>query len=211
VTLLGQAGTGKTLLALASGLTLVLDQKRYTEIIMTRVTVPLGARPGSETVAPASVARSGRPRRAASRLSSRASRASWSTGLTMWPSKPAAADRSRSSSLPTGGIPDHPETSPGPSAHLDAPRDNADRVRDGAGYEDQLVGRRRGRQARPRPASHARTGMTTDARRCTTAGVVNERAQLQLGVLEEIGTVECIPGCSRRHGETKSRRLPPID
>jgi PhoH-like ATPase len=42
VTLLGQAGTGKTLLALASGLTLVLDQKRYTEIIMTRVTVPLG-------------------------------------------------------------------------------------------------------------------------------------------------------------------------
>ena len=42
VTLLGQAGTGKTLLALATGLTLVLDQKRYTEIIMTRVTVPLG-------------------------------------------------------------------------------------------------------------------------------------------------------------------------
>jgi len=42
VTLLGQAGTGKTLLALAAGLTLVLDQKRYTEIIMTRVTVPLG-------------------------------------------------------------------------------------------------------------------------------------------------------------------------
>jgi PhoH-like ATPase len=42
VTLLGQAGTGKTLLALASGLTLVLDQKRYSEIIMTRVTVPLG-------------------------------------------------------------------------------------------------------------------------------------------------------------------------
>jgi PhoH-like ATPase len=42
VTLLGQAGTGKTLLALAAGLTLVLDQKRYTEIIMTRVTVPIG-------------------------------------------------------------------------------------------------------------------------------------------------------------------------
>ena len=42
VTLLGQAGTGKTLLALAAGLTQVLDQKRYTEIIMTRVTVPLG-------------------------------------------------------------------------------------------------------------------------------------------------------------------------
>jgi len=42
VTLLGQAGTGKTLLALAAGLTQVLDQKRYTEIIMTRVTVPIG-------------------------------------------------------------------------------------------------------------------------------------------------------------------------
>jgi PhoH-like ATPase len=42
VTLAGQAGTGKTLLALAAGLTQVLDDKRYTEIIMTRVTVPLG-------------------------------------------------------------------------------------------------------------------------------------------------------------------------
>jgi PhoH-like ATPase len=42
VTLLGQAGTGKTLLALAAGLTQVLDDKRYTEIIMTRVTVPIG-------------------------------------------------------------------------------------------------------------------------------------------------------------------------
>jgi PhoH-like ATPase len=42
ITLLGQAGTGKTLLALAAGLTQVLDDKRYTEIIMTRVTVPLG-------------------------------------------------------------------------------------------------------------------------------------------------------------------------
>jgi len=42
VTLLGQAGTGKTLLALASGLTQVLDEKRYTEIIVTRVTVPIG-------------------------------------------------------------------------------------------------------------------------------------------------------------------------
>jgi PhoH-like ATPase len=42
VTLLGQAGTGKTLLALAAGLTQVLDEKRYTEIIMTRVTVPIG-------------------------------------------------------------------------------------------------------------------------------------------------------------------------
>jgi PhoH-like ATPase len=42
ITLLGQAGTGKTLLALAAGLTQVLDEKRYSEIIMTRVTVPLG-------------------------------------------------------------------------------------------------------------------------------------------------------------------------
>ncbi|TCO76963.1 PhoH-like ATPase [Plasticicumulans lactativorans] len=42
VTLLGAAGTGKTLLALAAGLTLALDQNRYREIIMTRVTVPVG-------------------------------------------------------------------------------------------------------------------------------------------------------------------------
>ena len=42
VTLLGQAGTGKTLLALAAGLTQTLDQKIYSEIIMTRATVPLG-------------------------------------------------------------------------------------------------------------------------------------------------------------------------
>jgi len=42
VTLLGQAGTGKTLLALAAGLTQVLDDKSYSEIIMTRVTVPIG-------------------------------------------------------------------------------------------------------------------------------------------------------------------------
>ncbi|MCM8595048.1 MAG: PhoH family protein [Candidatus Accumulibacter sp.] len=42
VTLLGQAGTGKTLLTLASGLTQVLDSKRYGEIIVTRVTVPVG-------------------------------------------------------------------------------------------------------------------------------------------------------------------------
>ncbi len=39
VTLLGQAGTGKTLLTLAAGLTQVLDEKRYSEIIVTRVTV----------------------------------------------------------------------------------------------------------------------------------------------------------------------------
>lgn len=42
VTLLGQAGTGKTLLALAAALTQVLEEKRYSEIIMTRVTVPVG-------------------------------------------------------------------------------------------------------------------------------------------------------------------------
>ena len=42
VTLLGQAGTGKTLLTLAAGLTQVLEQKRFAEIIMTRVTVPVG-------------------------------------------------------------------------------------------------------------------------------------------------------------------------
>ena len=42
VTLLGQAGTGKTLLALAAGLAQVLESKRFTEIIMTRATVPVG-------------------------------------------------------------------------------------------------------------------------------------------------------------------------
>jgi PhoH-like ATPase len=42
ITLLGQAGTGKTLLTIAAGLTQVLDEKRYSEIIMTRVTVPIG-------------------------------------------------------------------------------------------------------------------------------------------------------------------------
>ncbi|KDP84417.1 PhoH family protein [Cupriavidus basilensis] len=42
VTLLGQAGTGKTLLALAAGLEQVLDQKLYNEIIVTRATVPVG-------------------------------------------------------------------------------------------------------------------------------------------------------------------------
>lgn len=42
VTLQGSAGTGKTLLTIAAGLTQVLDEKRYTEIIMTRVTIPVG-------------------------------------------------------------------------------------------------------------------------------------------------------------------------
>jgi len=42
ITLLGQAGTGKTLLALAAGLAQVLETKQYNEIIVTRVTVPVG-------------------------------------------------------------------------------------------------------------------------------------------------------------------------
>ncbi len=52
VSLLGQAGTGKTLLTLAAALTQVLETKLYSEIIMTRVTVPVGEDigflPGSE-------------------------------------------------------------------------------------------------------------------------------------------------------------------
>ena len=42
VTLLGTAGTGKTLLALAAGLTLTMEQKVYQEIVMTRETMPVG-------------------------------------------------------------------------------------------------------------------------------------------------------------------------
>ncbi len=42
VTLLGQAGTGKTLLALAAGLTQTLESRLYNEIIVTRATVPIG-------------------------------------------------------------------------------------------------------------------------------------------------------------------------
>ncbi len=42
VTLLGQAGTGKTLLALAAGLTQTLESRIYSEIIVTRATVPIG-------------------------------------------------------------------------------------------------------------------------------------------------------------------------
>ena len=42
VTLLGPAGSGKTLLALAAGLTQTLERNRFVEIIMTRVTIPLG-------------------------------------------------------------------------------------------------------------------------------------------------------------------------
>lgn len=42
ITLTGTAGTGKTLMSLAAGLSQVLDERRYTEIIVTRVTVPVG-------------------------------------------------------------------------------------------------------------------------------------------------------------------------
>jgi len=42
VSLVGQAGTGKTLLTLAAGLAQTLEEQRYSEIIITRVTVPLG-------------------------------------------------------------------------------------------------------------------------------------------------------------------------
>ncbi|MBU0498653.1 MAG: PhoH family protein [Gammaproteobacteria bacterium] len=42
VTLLGTAGTGKTLLTLAAGLAQVLEKNLYREVIMTRVTIPVG-------------------------------------------------------------------------------------------------------------------------------------------------------------------------
>jgi len=42
VTLMGIAGTGKTLLTLAAGLALTLDEKMYNEIIVTRATVSIG-------------------------------------------------------------------------------------------------------------------------------------------------------------------------
>ena len=42
VSLLGMAGTGKTLLTLAAGLAQTLDKNLYNEIIMTRVTIPMG-------------------------------------------------------------------------------------------------------------------------------------------------------------------------
>ena len=42
VTVLGPAGTGKTLLTLAAGLMQTLESNRFAEIIMTRVTIPLG-------------------------------------------------------------------------------------------------------------------------------------------------------------------------
>jgi PhoH-like ATPase len=42
VTLMGTAGTGKTLLTLAAGLSQTMDEKRYSEIIVTRATVSIG-------------------------------------------------------------------------------------------------------------------------------------------------------------------------
>jgi len=42
VTMLGQAGTGKTLLALACGLHQCMEESRYEKILVTRATVPLG-------------------------------------------------------------------------------------------------------------------------------------------------------------------------
>jgi len=42
VTLLGTAGTGKTLLTLAAGLAQTMDAQRYREIVMTRATVSVG-------------------------------------------------------------------------------------------------------------------------------------------------------------------------
>lgn len=52
VTLLGNAGTGKTLLALAAGLQMTMEENRYQEIIMTRETISVGENigylPGNE-------------------------------------------------------------------------------------------------------------------------------------------------------------------
>jgi PhoH-like ATPase len=42
VSLVGVAGSGKTLLALAAGLAQCLDMRRYKEIVVTRVTIPVG-------------------------------------------------------------------------------------------------------------------------------------------------------------------------
>lgn len=42
ISLVGQAGTGKTLLTLAAALEQTLEQNLYSEIIMTRVTIPVG-------------------------------------------------------------------------------------------------------------------------------------------------------------------------
>ena len=42
VTILGQAGTGKTLMTLAAALTQTIDERRFSEIIVTRATVSVG-------------------------------------------------------------------------------------------------------------------------------------------------------------------------
>lgn len=42
VTILGQAGSGKTLLTLAASLRLLFEEKTHTEMIFTRITVPVG-------------------------------------------------------------------------------------------------------------------------------------------------------------------------
>lgn len=42
ITLLGHAGTGKTLLTLAAALNQTIETRRYNEIIVTRITVPVG-------------------------------------------------------------------------------------------------------------------------------------------------------------------------
>lgn len=42
VSLIGMAGTGKTLLTLAAGIEQTLEKQLYSEIIMTRVTIPVG-------------------------------------------------------------------------------------------------------------------------------------------------------------------------
>ncbi|AEJ19368.1 PhoH family protein [Gracilinema caldarium] len=42
VTLIGRAGTGKTLLAIAAGLHLVIEEKKYERILVSRPIVPLG-------------------------------------------------------------------------------------------------------------------------------------------------------------------------
>lgn len=42
VTLVGKAGTGKTLLAIAAGLRMVYDEKKYTRMLVSRPVVPMG-------------------------------------------------------------------------------------------------------------------------------------------------------------------------
>ncbi|HOV65114.1 MAG TPA: PhoH family protein, partial [Spirochaetia bacterium] len=42
VTMVGKAGTGKTLLAIASGLMAVIEEERYAKVLVTRPVVPMG-------------------------------------------------------------------------------------------------------------------------------------------------------------------------